>query len=233
MSAALTLVMPNMALAVAGGADSTTVLPLPARRRRGDALRSGMGDDTVSDDTQSDEQLAVAMFDGDDSAAQALLTRYRVMLFGMLMRMMRNRDDAEELFQETFVRALRASHQYDRKRRFKPWLFTIAANLARDRLSRAGHPAAPLLTSDGELPEPRKATRESAEAIPLARHDLARALDGLSDNHREVVLLRYFEDLDEREIAEIAGIPRGTVKSRLHHAMRKMRELLRGPTNDA
>ena len=211
--------------------------PGDARRRAAemnhDAPDGAASSGAVTADAVSDEELAARMLGGEDEAARALLQRYRLPLFGMLLRQTRNRADAEELFQETFVRALRAADQYDRNRRFKPWLFTIAANLARDRAKRLGHPASPLLTHDGELPEHAGANGEAAEEVHIRRHDLERALDGLSDNHREVVMLRYFEGLDEREIAAVAGIPRGTVKSRLHHALRKMRGLLRGNRDDS
>lgn len=174
-------------------------------------------------EAETDEELAKRTFAGDTEAAEALLQRYRAPLFGMLVRVCRDASDAEELFQEAFLRALSSKHLYDPARRFKPWIFTIALNLARDRLKRKAHPATPELHPGHELPEPPGRDHESDWAH---RADLLRAMSELPEPQREVVLLKYFEGMDEPEIAEAAGIPRGTVKSRLHHALRKLRDLL-------
>ena len=122
------------------------------------------------------------------------------------------------------MRALRASSSFDPARRFKPWMFTIAVNLARDRAKRARHAASPELRAPSELPQDSSGRPEGRA---VARMDVTRALDELSDHHREVVELRYFEGLEEPEIAAVAGVPRGTVKSRLHHALRKLRAILK------
>jgi RNA polymerase sigma-70 factor (ECF subfamily) len=171
----------------------------------------------------TDEELAQRTFAGDREAANVLLQRYRAPLFGVLLRLCHNTSDAEELFQEAFLRALSAKDRYDPERRFKPWLFTIALNLARDRLKRNSHPATPELHPNHELPEPRGRDHERDW---VDRADLLRAMSRLSDAHREVVMLKYFEGLEEPEIAAATGVPRGTVKSRLHHALRKLRDLL-------
>ena len=105
----------------------------------------------------------------------------------------------------------------------KPWIFTIAVNLARDRAKRRAHHATPELRAAEDLPEP---PQPSAEDRWARRVDIERAMEKLPENHREVLELRYFEGLEEPEIAAAANIPRGTVKSRLHHAVRKMRDLM-------
>ncbi len=171
----------------------------------------------------TDEQLAARMFGGDDNAARALLERFHRPLYGTLLRLTRNPADAEELFQETFVRALAAGSRFDTSRRFKPWIFTIAVNLARDRAKRRAHRATPELRAAEDLPEP---PQPSAEDRWARRVDIDRAMEQLPENHREILELRYFEGLEEPEIAAAANIPRGTVKSRLHHAVRKMRDLM-------
>lgn len=163
------------------------------------------------------------MFAGDASATRSLLERFHRPLYGTLLRLTKNPADAEELFQETFVRALNAGSRFDPTRRFKPWIFTIATNLARDRAKRAAHRATPELRAPEDLPEDAAARTESRWIL---RADLATAIDALPEHHREVIELRYFEGMEEPEIAEAAGIPRGTVKSRLHHAIRKLRDSL-------
>jgi RNA polymerase sigma-70 factor, ECF subfamily len=176
-------------------------------------------------DSSSDEELAKRLFAGDEHAAEILIERYRRPLFGLLYRLTGNAADAEELFQDTFLRALRASSTFDTSRRFKPWITTIAVNLGRDLLGRRAHAATPELRAPEDLPESEGVDRESEWVL---RGDLARALSTLPEGQGEVVLLRYFEGLEEAEIAKSVGIPRGTVKSRLHHALRKMREALTG-----
>lgn len=163
------------------------------------------------------------MFGGDEKATRELLERLHRPLYGTLLRLTRNPADAEELFQETFLRALHASSRFDASRRFKPWIFAIAVNLARDRARRARHQATPELRPAEELPEK---TEQRNESRWILHADLERALDELPEHHREVIELRYFEGMEEPEIAKAASIPRGTVKSRLHHAMRKMRDLM-------
>ncbi|GMR22428.1 MAG: RNA polymerase sigma factor [Acidobacteriota bacterium] len=163
------------------------------------------------------------MFAGDESATRLLLDKFHRPLYGTLLRLTKNPADAEELFQETFLRALGTSSRFDSSRRFKPWIFTIASNLARDRARRDRHWATPELRAAEDLPEK---TEQRTESRWILRADLERALDELSEHHREVIELRYFEGMEEPEIAKAAGIPRGTVKSRLHHAMRKMRDLM-------
>jgi RNA polymerase sigma-70 factor (ECF subfamily) len=163
------------------------------------------------------------MFAGDERAASELVSRYQGPLFGLLYRLTGNAADAEELFQETFVRVLRASARFDPSRRFRPWLYAIAVNLARDRTQRQAHRATPELRPNDELPE---AGGDGGEANHLLRLDLARALATLSEAHREAIVLKYFEGLEEREIAEAAGVPAGTIKSRLHHAIENLRAAL-------
>jgi len=182
----------------------------------------------VLDEGSSDEKMARLMFAGDERATKTLLVRYRKPLYGLLFRLCRNSPDAEDLFQETFLRALRSGGRFDTTRRFKPWIFAIAINLARDRARRLAHPATPQIRGNDNLPEPASAEppgREENEWI--RRADLLAALGELPASIHEVVLLRYFEGMEEAEIAGVVGIPRGTVKSRLHRGIRILRDRLR------
>jgi RNA polymerase sigma-70 factor (ECF subfamily) len=168
------------------------------------------------------------MFAGNEKAARTLLERYRRPLLGMLLRLSRDAAEAEDLFQETFLRVLRSSRHFDPSRRFRPWLFAIAINLARDRARRMARPTTPRISENGDLPEP--AGREplsGSENERIRCTDLQTALGELPESSRAVVLLRYFEGMDEVEIAAAVGIPRGTVKSRLHRAVRTLRDRLK------
>jgi RNA polymerase sigma-70 factor (ECF subfamily) len=143
---------------------------------------------------------------GDETALGELLERWRGRLFAFLARRT-GATAAEDLFQETWLRVVRARDSYDPGRRFSTWLFQIANNLCRDRGRR-------LRVEEGW----RDAVREQV------RHDPQRLEPPpLSDAFREVLILRYYHHLAEAEIAEVLGIPRGTVKSRLHHAVRALR----------
>jgi len=170
------------------------------------------------------------MFAGDDGATRSLLERYRKSLYGFLFRVCGDVTEAEDLFQEAFLRAFRSGARFDPTRRFKPWLFAIALNLARDRGRRLAHPATPRLQANDHLPEPEGVGPPGQnENQWIRRADLLAALAQVPESIREVVLLRYFEGMEQAEIAAVVGIPTGTVKSRLHRGIRLLRERLKEP----
>lgn len=157
---------------------------------------------------------------GDGRALDALVERHRRRLYGFLAR---RASDArrDDLFQETWLRVVRAKDRFDPTQRFTTWLFQIANNLCRDGARR-------------RAVESRERARAAADAAAAATHgggapglelrlDVGRRLARLPDRLREVLVLRYFEDLPEREIAAIVGVPAGTVKSRLYAAVRVLR----------
>jgi RNA polymerase sigma-70 factor (ECF subfamily) len=156
---------------------------------------------------------------GDEAALGELLERWRGRLFAFLARRT-GATAAEDLFQETWLRVVRARASYDPGRRFSTWLFQIANNLCRDRGRR-------LRVEEGWRDAVREQVRHDPQRLdppPLdLRLDMHRRLHALSDAFREVLILRYYHHLSEAEIAEVLGIPRGTVKSRLHHAVRALR----------
>jgi RNA polymerase sigma-70 factor (ECF subfamily) len=163
----------------------------------------------------SDEELMVQVQTGSERALEQLVERWRSPLFGFVLRRS-GPADADDLFQETWIRVARGRRGFDPSRRFSTWLFQIANNLCRDRFRRRavaarGRGALAL----GPAPTP---------VDPALGIDLARRLAALPDRLREVLVLRYYRDLGEREIAECLGIPAGTVKSRLHAAVRALRE---------
>jgi RNA polymerase sigma-70 factor (ECF subfamily) len=169
----------------------------------------------------SDEALMQRVQRGDDDAFEALFGRYRSRLYGFLLRRVGD-SAADDLFQETWLRVVRSRERFDPRRRFSTWLFQIANNLARDR----GRRLAVRSKARGELVD--QARRAEPNPLRVAepvenRLDVARRLESLSDPQREVLLLRYYEQMSEREIAEVVGIPQGTVKSRLHTAIRTLR----------
>jgi len=168
---------------------------------------------------EPDEDLMRRVQQGDGRALDELVERHRRGLHAFLARRTPTprRDD---LFQETWLRVVRSKDRFDPGLRFTTWLFQIANNLCRDLARRSAV-------------ESRERARAAADADAAPRSDPAprvelrldvgRRLALLPERLREVLLLRYFEDLPEREIAAIVGVPAGTVKSRLHAAVRALR----------
>ncbi len=179
-------------------------------------------------DDLADEQLIERYRLGQVDAFNTLVYRYQRDLFHFLIRFCGNRVTAEDVFQDAFLQVHLSLDSFDTSRRFKPWLFTIAANKARDMMRKAARrPAGSLDASVGDedgcsfvdilqadLPGPETRVDE-AETSEKVRQ----CLDGLPDHLREIVLLAYFQRFSYQEIADVLKIPLGTVKSRLHTAV--------------
>ncbi|HVP28303.1 MAG TPA: sigma-70 family RNA polymerase sigma factor [Myxococcota bacterium] len=166
-----------------------------------------------------DEELMERVQRGDGRALEALIERHRRGLYAFLVRRM-PASRCDDLFQETWLRVVRGKDRFDPALRFSTWLFQIANNLCRDSGRRGAV----------ESRERARAAAEAAAAPPRdgappadLRLDVGRRLARLPERLREVLVLRYFEDLPEREIAAVVGVPAGTVKSRLHAAVRALR----------
>jgi RNA polymerase sigma-70 factor (ECF subfamily) len=169
---------------------------------------------------------------GDADACRLLVTRHQRSVHNLLARLLRDPAEAEDLAQETFVRAFRHLATFDPRYKFSSWLLRIARNAGIDALRRRAPIALPL---DGEEGRPGPAASIPAPAGEdglkrLERQDLSRALEEalgrLRPEYRELVVLRYHEDLGYDEIAEITGLPLGTIKSWLHRARAEMAEIL-------
>ena len=170
----------------------------------------------------TDEALIGAVASGDGEALRELCRRYERSLYQFIFRHTGGRD-VEDLYQETWLRAVRAAGRFDPGRRFSTWLFQIAVNLCRD-----WHRRPPPEPVDPAGVAQAAGTAGSAGAVEAAI-DVRRLLAALPEAQRSAVILRYYHDLPEEEVANILGCPRGTVKSRLHHAMARLLELARDP----
>jgi RNA polymerase sigma-70 factor (ECF subfamily) len=166
----------------------------------------------------TDEELVRAVAYGDERALEELQQRWARPLYAFLARHTGGRD-AEDLYQETWLRVVRAARRFDPARRFSTWLFQIALNLARD-----WHRRPPPEPVGNFPPAPEPPAAGDTERVDAAL-DAARLLAALPEAQRAVVLLRYYHDLGEDEVAAILDCPRGTVKSRLHHAMARLIQL--------
>ena len=180
-------------------------------------------------DSRTDEELLSAHIDGDSDAFPELMGRYKNDLLHFLIRFVGSGATAEDVFQETFLQIHISAETFDTSRRFKPWLFTIAANKGRDwhrkhskrtvmSLSQVvggegeGTRFVDLMESEQDLPDAQLLDSEQTACIRAA-------VDELPSHLREIILLSYFQQMSYLQIAESLQIPLGTVKSRLHAAV--------------
>jgi len=173
----------------------------------------------------SDEDLALGIQQGQTDALITLVERHYQGLLGYLYRLTNgNRPLSEDMAQETFLRALRGIGGYAYPRAFKPWLYAIATNLTRNYFSRADTRYTSTVEDEvlGSIAAQRPSPEESLEDDDEVR-ELLEALRVLPDEQREIILLRYYEELSLADIAETLDIPLGTVKSRLRLALNRMR----------
>lgn len=168
----------------------------------------------------TDEYLMGSIANGDADAVRPLMERYQRPLSAVLQRALGRSPDVDDVFQETWIRVVRSAHRYDPTQRFSAWLFAIAWNLVKNRWAKR------VMCADVDLAAMVSAERSPEErALEVDRAERVRELVAhLPERLAQAILLRYFEELSEKEVAERLGIPLGTVKSRIHHGLRLMRE---------
>jgi RNA polymerase sigma-70 factor, ECF subfamily len=183
----------------------------------------------------SDEDLVRAVQSGDADSLGTLVARWEQPLFRFAFRLLQRTEDARDVCQETFLRILTRSERYRAGARFSTWMYQIALNLCRDHMRRRKRWR--LLSFDGEEAGPelrgRARTEEDLTANPgaaLERDELRRAilkaLDTLVPEQREVLVLKEYEGLKFRQIAEILGCPESTVKSRMYYGLTALKGAL-------
>jgi RNA polymerase sigma-70 factor (ECF subfamily) len=184
----------------------------------------------------SDEELLTRFCKGQTEAFGALVRRYERELYGYLRRYLGDPSLAEDVFQNTFLQVYVKSGHYEQGRPVRPWLYTIATNQAIDALRRNGRHQLLSLDqqreelADGELSSLVE-TLESNSPSPVdaaqgaeRKRKVRASVDRLPEFLRQVLVLAYYQGLKYREIADVLGIPVGTVKSRLHAALVKLQE---------
>ena len=181
--------------------------------------------------TPSDEQLLAEHVEGLPDRFELLVRRHSQELYRFLARFTGSGTLAEDIAQDAFLQVHLAASSFDPSRRFKPWLFTIAANKARDALrSRARRPEVPLDahvgSSDEESGQTFRDFMVDNAADPVGslesgeeREQVRSVLNRMPEHYREVLVLSYFHQFPYKEIADILNVPLGTVKSRLHSAV--------------
>lgn len=173
--------------------------------------------------------LARGLRQRDPELLDELILRYQYRLFRYLVYICGDRETAQDLFQETWVRVLDRGHQYDGKSKFETWLFSIARHLVIDLHRRKRPQSLEALTESDENPMQLASGGASALDLAAAREEQAGLLESLNRLPailREVLLLRFQEDLKLEEIAVVLAVPMGTVKSRLYRGLEQLRELI-------
>jgi RNA polymerase sigma-70 factor (ECF subfamily) len=185
----------------------------------------------VSDD---DREAVRRVQAGDTEAFEPLVEKYKRKVFRLAYQVLRDQEEALDTAQEAFVKAFRALPAFKGDSAFYTWLFRITMNVALDR-KRQRSTRTKSLGAEDVPPEEWERTATSTDPDPEdvatsveRRERIRKGLDSLSEHHRAIIILSDIEGLQYREIAEVLGIPMGTVMSRLHHARKRLREVL-GP----
>jgi RNA polymerase sigma-70 factor, ECF subfamily len=176
---------------------------------------------------ESDERLMLRFQDGDVRAFEELVRRHRTPVFSFLFRLTGDRGRAEDLCQETFLRVVRASEEWEPRALFRTWLYAVARNQATDEARRRAFRRTEPLDVPGRAAEPADDPPPDRVAEgALLRPKLEAALAALPAEQREVFLLREHAGLRFHEIAEVTGVPENTVKSRMRYALEALRAKL-------
>jgi len=178
----------------------------------------------------TDAELLTRYTAGEEAAFREIVDRYKNGLYAFLGKFLNRHDLVEDVFQETFLQLFSSRESFDKNRPLRPWLFTIAANKAKDALRKWRRTSAvPIgsmtdsedlsfddmlntITSDPTMPYEELEKNETALSV-------GQIIASMPDNLREILLLSYFQRFSYKQMAEILSIPIGTVKSRLHTAV--------------
>jgi RNA polymerase sigma-70 factor (ECF subfamily) len=178
----------------------------------------------------SDVDLLHAIARGDEAALVRLYDAYRVILFGLLVRILNSREDAEDTLQEVFVQVWRRAKDFDEKRgRPFTWLVTLARSRAIDRLRSLSARQRLAIGAAREQEQTKNFSDALKDAVRAEQHAVVqRALAELPEEQRHTLVLAYFDGLTQSEIASKLNAPLGTIKTRMRSGMIKLRALL-GP----
>ena len=175
----------------------------------------------------SDEELMQHLQRGEVRAFDLLYERYRGPLYNYILRLLGDPGLAADVYQDTFVRVLQRAERYDSRHRVSTWIFTIAHHLCVDRL-RTRRPEVPIEQVAEVLPAAGRGAAVELERRQETDQAL-RALAALPPEQRAAVLLRVVHGYSQQEAAQIAGVPEGTIKRRLHYALEKLRQKMEEP----
>jgi len=161
---------------------------------------------------------------GDAAAWEPLVLAHQDAVFRLSYLLLGDPDDAEDVAQETFLRAWKHLKRFDSARPLRPWLLSIASNLANNRRRSAGRYFAALMRAFRD--EPLPVTIEEKSSQHMQANDLWKAVQTLNAADQQIVYLRYFLDLSVAETAEVLQVADGTVKSRMSRALEKLHKVI-------
>lgn len=208
-----------------------------SRQPFGPPLRNSLQDGDVNTMQPTDEALMTAYQHGEEDALNTLVRRYANALLGYLVRFCGNRQQAEDLFQETFLRVHRKADRFNPEQRFKPWLYAIATHAGIDvARRRRTHPQTISLDESTEDAHPLADRLSDAQPDPAAaaiaadqRAQVRAALSSLPHGQRAALVMTYFEGLTYVEAAKALGCSLGTVKKQMSRALHSLARLLPEP----
>jgi len=179
---------------------------------------------------ENDRELVTAFLNGDMKSFEAIVERYRDMIFNLCYNIMKDYDEAGDCAQDVFIKMHRNLHRFEFRSSLSTWLYTIAVNTCRNRLSASYFKRVfpmgeggmiDFLHRDGDNPEADFEKTEKEEAV-------RQAVTKLPDDERILIVLRDFEGRDYEEISLITGVKTGTIKSRISRGRHRLRSLLEG-----
>ena len=182
---------------------------------------------------QTEQQLLRSFSGGDTSAADTLVARYEDRLYNLCFMLASDRHEAEDLYQQTWLKVLQSPNAFSPKS-FQNWLYTVCLNVYRDTCRKNARRSRLIAEDTEDTVMELAAASDSAESEAIdsiMQAVLMSKIDHLPDRLRLPILLCYFEDLDYREIAEVLGLPVGTVKSRLNSAKKRLRTEMESETD--
>ena len=179
---------------------------------------------------QSDAELLALYAAGDENAFRVIVNRYKHRLYAFLRRFINQTDLIEDVFQETFLQLFNSIDTFDTNRPLSPWLFTIAANKAKDALRKRQRKSAIPIGSIADAQDMSfddvlntLTSQETVAYENIERNETAtqvrQIITDMPENLREILILAYFNQFSYKQMAQILSIPIGTVKSRLHTAV--------------
>ncbi len=179
----------------------------------------------------SDESLACKSLDGDISAFEELVNRYKRPVFSIVYRMIGQYQEAEDITQEVFINVYEKLYQFDSNKKFSPWIYKIATNASISALRKKKK----VITLDfdeayGKAYEDYYTTGLTDPQFMFEREELKiftdKAINELPENYRVVIMLRYQMDLNNQEIAEVLGVTKENVEVRVHRARKALRKIV-------
>ena len=182
-----------------------------------------------------DDNLIFIIFDTDKTRGLELfIEKYKTPLYKLCVNLHRNTNSAEDLFQDTWIKALKHMRDFNRSKNFEPWLFTIAINLYKDNYRKVKRWLSKSIdfndscAKDAAMDNIRATTYlpcESYEDRQNKQH-LQNGINSLKDEYRVIIILFYYNELKQKEISEILNIPEGTVKSRMNTAKKLLKQYM-------